>query len=64
MPRTRSSVLSKVGRTVRHASGRSSERTIPLEICDNDDDDYNYKREEWFGLVDPSDELERTIYQS
>jgi hypothetical protein len=31
MPRTRPSVLSKVGRTVRRASGRSSARAIPLE---------------------------------
>jgi hypothetical protein len=61
MPRTRPSVLSKVGRMVRRASGRSSEHAIPLEAYDSDDDDYNYKKEDWFGLVDPSDELECTI---
>jgi hypothetical protein len=64
MPRTRSSVLSKVGRTVRRTNGRSSEHAIPLETCDTGYDYYNYKRDEWFGLVDPYDELERTICQS
>jgi hypothetical protein len=42
----------------------SSEHAIPLEAHDSDDDDYDYKKEDWFGLVDLSDELERTICRS
>jgi hypothetical protein len=34
---------------------------ILLETYDSDDDDYNHKTEEWFGLVDPTDESVRTI---
>jgi hypothetical protein len=70
-PRTRRSMLPsddhavrRLDRTVRHGSGRRSDLAIPLDTSDSDDDEYNYKKEDWFGLVDPTDELVRTICRS
>jgi hypothetical protein len=63
-PRPRRSALSSVGFTVRRTNGRSSAQTSPLETYDSDDDDCNHKTEEWFGLVDPTDESVRSICPS
>jgi hypothetical protein len=60
----RRTALSSVGRKVRRANGRRSAQAIPLVTYDSDDDDYNHKIKEWFGLVDLTNESVCTICPS